>query len=125
MKVKSYKELIVWQKSMTAAKEVYFVVKRLPKEESFALSDQMRRAAVSIPSNIAEGYGRDSDTEFARFLKIAHGSLTELETQLILCTNIGYLSDEDITPVMNILDEIGKMISSLLTKLNTEKNANH
>ena len=106
---------------MTAVQEVYSIVKKLPKEELFALSDQMRRAAVSIPSNIAEGYGRGTDSEFARFLRISHGSLTELETQLILCTRIGYLKEEEITNVMNTLDEIGKMINSLLIKLNTDK----
>ena len=120
MRLKTYRELIVWQKSMDAAKEVYSLVKRLPKEELFALSDQMRRAVVSIPSNIAEGYGRGSDTEFARFLKIALGSLSELETQLILCTYIGYLKEDDIKQVMNILDEIGKMTNSILCKLITE-----
>ena len=119
MRLKSYRELIVWQKSMEAAKEVYSLVKRLPKEEMFALSDQMRRAVVSIPSNIAEGYGRGADTEFARFLKIALGSLSELETQLILCTNIGYLGEDDIQPVMDILDEVGKMTNSILCKLKT------
>ena len=118
MGVKSYKELIVWQKSMTVAQDVYALVKKLPKEELFALSDQIRRAAVSIPSNIAEGSVRGTDTDFARFLRISHGSLSELETQLILCTRIGYLKEEEIIQVMNTIDEIGKMINSLLTKLN-------
>lgn len=121
MRVKNYRELIVWQKSMEAAKEVYSLVNRLPKEEFFSLSDQMRRAVVSIPSNIAEGYGRGSDTEFAHYLRISHGSLSELETQLLLCTTIGYLKEEEIANEMNILDEIGKMIHSLLTKLKTTK----
>ena len=81
---KSYRELIVWQKSMELAEKVYLLVKALPKEETYALSDQMRRAAVSIPSNIAEGHARQSQKEFLQFLCIARGSRAELETQLLL-----------------------------------------
>lgn len=120
MRVKNYRELIVWQKSMAAAKETYSLTDKLPKEEIFSLSNQMRRAAVSIPSNIAEGYGRGSDAEFARYLRISHGSLSELETQLLLCKEIGYLKEYEIEPTLNILQEIGKMINSLLAKTKTE-----
>lgn len=83
-KLKSYKNLVVWQKAMDLVVEVYTLVKKLPKEEKYALSDQMRRSVVSIPSNIAEGYTRNSTTEYLRFLSIANGSRTELETQLII-----------------------------------------
>ena len=114
--VKSYRELIVWQKSIEACRLTYLLVKKLPKEELYALSDQMR-AAISMPSNIAEGQSRNSKNEFIHFLSIARGSKSELETQLLLCKEIGYLSDEEIQPAMTILEEIGKMISSLTRKL--------
>ena len=80
MAVNSCEDLIVWQKAMDLTTEIYRLVKFLPREETYALSDQMRRAAVSIPSNIAEGHGRNSNKEFANFLSIARGSLTELRT---------------------------------------------
>lgn len=115
--VKSYRELIVWQKSIEACRLTYLLVKKLPKEELYALSDQMKRAAISIPSNIAEGQSRNSKNEFIHFLSIARGSKSELETQFLLCKEIGYLSDEEIQPAMTILEEIGKMISSLTRKL--------
>jgi four helix bundle protein len=84
MKVKCYEELIVWQKAMLLAKLVYGIQKQLPKEEVYGLGDQMRRAVVSIPSNIAEGFGRESDKEFKHFLSVARGSLFEVKTQLQL-----------------------------------------
>ena len=83
-----YKDLIVWQKSMDLVDEIYRLVKFLPKEETYALSDQMRRAAVSVPSNIAEGYERKSPKEFANFLSIARASRAELETQICICHTI-------------------------------------
>lgn len=117
MKIQSYKELTVWQKAMDAAVETYKVVKKLPKEETYSISDQMRRAAVSVPSNIAEGQGRISTKEFLHFLAIAKGSICELETQFLLCVKIGYLAQTDIQTAMNLLDEVGKMISVLSKKL--------
>jgi four helix bundle protein len=119
MKVQSYRELIVWQKAMEVAAIVYKLVKRLPKEETYSLSDQMRRAAVSIPGNIAEGQARNSSKEFIQFLAIAKGSKAELETQLLLCVKIGYLDEQDIEEVMNILQEIGKITNTLQQKLTT------
>ncbi len=102
---------------MTAVKLLYSLVKKLPKEEMFALSDQMRRCAVSIPSNIAEGQQRSGDSEFARFIAYAQGSRAELETQLLICVSIGYLSDDDISELMQVLDEINRMLSSLVKTL--------
>ncbi len=101
------------------AKMIYLLIKQLPREELFALSSQMRRAAISIPSNIAEGQARNSTKEFLQFLSIAQGSKAELETQLILCVEINYLSLNDISPIMTLLDEIGKMLSALIAKLST------
>ena len=88
MFAKDHKDLIVWQKSMDLLVEIYHFVKKLPKEETYALSDQMRRAAVSIPSNIAEGRGRSSEKDYLRFLFIARGSQAEIETQLFACVRL-------------------------------------
>lgn len=124
---KSYRELIVWQKSMELAEKVYLLVKALPKEETYALSDQMRRAAVSIPSNIAEGHARQSQKEFLQFLCIARGSRAELETQLLLARRLGYfnkVSSELYETTMSLLDEISKMLFSLTSKFSNDDNAN-
>ena len=115
--MKNYKELLVWQKAMDAAEEVYRLVKLLPREEQFELSSQLRRAAVSIPSNIAEGQARNSTKEFVNFLSIARGSTAELETQLMLCVRLNYLQQTQIDPVFNLCDEISRMLTSLITKL--------
>jgi len=116
----SYRDLIVWKKSMTLTQEIYRLTKLLPKDELFSLTNQMRRAAVSIPSNIAEGQDRNSKKEFLNFLAIARGSRAELETQLQICVRVGYLNDTDITEVMQLLNEVGKMLSSLISKLKTD-----
>ena len=117
MDTKSYRDLLVWQKAMLAAKMVYLLVKQLPQEELFALSNQIRRSAISIPSNIAEGQARNSTREFLQFLSIAKGSKAELETQLILCVEINYLSYNDVYPILVLLEEIGKMLNALIKKL--------
>ena len=113
----SYKDLLVWQKSMELVKEVYRLCKLLPKEETYALSDQMRRAAVSIPSNIAEGKNRNPIKEYKHFLSIAKGSTAELETQLIICNRLNYIGEEETADALRLCDEIGKMLYSLMSKL--------
>ena len=115
--INSYKDLNVWQKSMELARIVYSIVKLLPREELYALSDQMRRAVISIPSNIAEGYYRNSTRDYIRFLSIAKGSLGEIGTQLMLCEDFGYLKNEQITPALRKCDEIGKMLTMLINNL--------
>ena len=120
MDAKSYRDLLVWQKAMLAAKMVYLLIKRLPQEELFALSNQIRRSAISIPSNIAEGQARNSTKEFLQFLSIAKGSKAELETQLILCVEINYLSNNDVYPILALLEEIGKMLNALIKKLSID-----
>lgn len=115
--MESYKNLIVWQKSMNLAEEIYKLVKRLPREEIYALSDQMRRAAVSVPSNIAEGYDRISTKEYLFFLSVSRGSNAELETQLRLCMSFGYLSESEIKPALNLCEEIRKMLNTIIYKL--------
>lgn len=117
MKSSNYKELKVWQKAMDLTVEVYKLVKLLPKEETYALSDQMRRAVVSIPSNIAEGQGRNSDKEFIQFLSIARGSLWELETQIEICLCIGYIDQSLATNIYNLIAEISKMLNALSNSL--------
>ena len=122
-KIKDFKDLIVWQKAMDLVVEVYNLVKKLPKEEQFALSDQMRRAVISIPSNIAEGRGRYSIKEYNHFLSVAKGSNAELETQLLLCVKINYLNNSDIERAFGLIKEVGKMLTSLqksLTISNTQ-----
>ena len=115
--MQSYKEFTVWQKSMDLAVEVYSLIKKLPKEELYGLSSQIRRAVISIPSNIAEGQGRNSTREFVKFLAIARGSQCEVETQLQLCIRLGYLSEEETKVVLGICEEISKMLNALIKKL--------
>ena len=115
-----YKDLIVWQKSMDLVDEIYKLVKFLPKEETYALSDQMKRAAVSIPSNIAEGYERHSTKEYINFLCIARGSRAELETQLYICLRQNYLNQVQAENAFNLCNQIQRIINKLI-KNNTEK----
>ena len=111
--VTTYKDLVLWQKAMELVKEIYLLVKKLPKEEKYALSDQMRRAAVSIPSNIAEGMGRVSGKDQAHFLNIAYGSLMEVYAQLDIAHDLGYVNDERFNQVESDVEEISKMISAM------------
>lgn len=115
MKINSYRDLIVWQKSMELVKITYSIIDALPKEEKYALADQMRRCVISIPSNIAEGYERNSSKEYQHFLSIANGSKAELITQLEICKMLGYANE--VSPVIALCDEIGKMIYSIIKKI--------
>jgi four helix bundle protein len=112
-----YYELVVWQKAIALTKEVYRLVGFLPQSELHALSNQMRRAAVSIPSNIAEGHSRNSTKEYINFLSIARGSKSELETQLIICNELNYISVDECRFAFQLLNEIGSMLYSLMKKL--------
>ena len=118
--IKGFKELIVWQKAMDAAAEVYRLAKCLPREELQSLGNQMRRAAVSVPSNIAEGFGRASKKDYANFLVIARGSLFEIETKLLLCSRVGYLAEAEIRNALSLIAEVGRMINAILPKLRPE-----
>jgi four helix bundle protein len=117
--VKSFNDLVVWQKSMDFVVSVYKLAKILPKDETYALSDQLRRAVVSIPSNIAEGSGRNSTKEYIQFLYIALGSACEVETQIIIAQRIGYIKDtkEDIKNINEIKKMLNGLISSLKRKI--------
>ena len=119
----TYKELIVWQKAMELTTEIYRLTKKLPKDELYALTNQLRRAAVSIPSNIAEGNARFSTKEYLRFLSIARGSTAEVETQILICLKLNYLSQEDIASAVSLLDETGRMLNSMIKKLRDKESA--
>lgn len=115
--VRDYKDLLVWQRAMELAEEVYRLSRKLPREESFALGDQLRRAAVSVPSNIAEGSGRDTRKEYAHFLSIAIGSIRELETQLLIAVRVGHLSTADCRTAFGLLSETSRLLHAIRSKL--------
>ncbi len=117
MSIGSFRELRVWQLGMEVTEQVYRLTAEFPKSEVYGLSSQMRRAAVSIPSNIAEGQGRDSTKEFLHFLAIAFGSICELETQLILANRFSYLSDNDLQIVLSTLTATSKTTRGLQKSL--------
>ena len=112
MKTKSFKDLIVWQKSYKLVLDIYKITKNFPRTEIYGLSQQMRKAAVSIPSNIAEGYGRTHKAEYRQFLSIAYGSLMEVETQHLLAVDLKYMSKCEITE--NLLKEVGAILYTTL-----------
>lgn len=114
---KSYRDLIVWQKAMALTRQVYRLTENLPKREAYGLVDQIRRAAVSVPSNIAEGYGRLSDLQFRHFLGNARGSLYEMQTQVELATDLGYLDNETGRKLMEQGVEVARILNGLLTSL--------
>lgn len=115
---RKYQKLLVWQEAMDLVVGVYRITERLPATERFGLCQQLRRAAASIPSNIAEGAGRHSDKDFIRFLNIANGSLLEVETQLLIALQLQYI--EEINELQNSIDKIFAMLSNLKSKLKTE-----
>ncbi len=113
----SYKDLIVWQKAMDLAEEVYLLCKCFPRDEQFAFTNQLRRAVVSVPSNIAEGKGRNSKAEYLHFLSVANGSLSEVDTQLLLAVRIGYLTQIQVKKALELREEVSRMLAALRTKL--------
>jgi four helix bundle protein len=115
--VNSHKDLMVWQRSMDLVEAVYRVTAKMPVNEQFGLTAQMRRAAVSVPSNIAEGYGRQATGEYRHHLAICRGSLLELETQLLICRRLEYLSVPETELVLDEIVQISKMLGSLISKL--------
>jgi four helix bundle protein len=116
-KPQNYKDLVVWQKGIALAKAVYQLTSRFPSEEKFGLVAQMRRAAVSIPSNIAEGQARHTTGEFIQFISHAEGSTAELETQLILSVEVGFSATGQTTNEFILLDDIRRMLNGLRRKL--------
>ena len=111
--IKSYKDLLIWKKGITIVKLIYQLVKTFPQEEMYALSSQLKRASLSIPSNIAEGYGRNTDKSFSHFLDITRGSLFEIETQLIIAKELGFITNLELfQELLNQIEEESKMINA-------------
>ena len=114
MTIKSYKELFVWQRAIELVKEIYSITKSFPKDELYGLTSQMRRATISIPSNIAEGYQRKNRKEYLQFLRIAYGSAAELETQLIISKEM--YSNISFSKAESLLNEIHRMLNTIIQK---------
>jgi four helix bundle protein len=119
MSIKSYQDLVVWQKSYQLALQIYKITKKFPKEELYGLTSQMRRAEISIPSNIAEGYYRQRKLEYVQFLQFSFASGAELETQLLIAHDLKYISEDEYNEINKFLTEVMKMLNSLIRKLKT------
>lgn len=119
--VHTYEDLDVWHVSMDLAEQIYILTRKLPIEEKFALGDQMRRAVVSIPSNIAEGQSRASTGDYIRFLRFAKGSNAEIHTQLLLGVRLGYFTKEQIEKPVSLCGRIKRMLNSLITVLKSKE----
>ena len=117
MTVRSYQDLKVWQKSVDLAIECYRVAKKFPKSETYGLTSQLQKSAVSVPANIAEGHGREHLGDYLRHLSIAYGSLMELETHLLIANRLSYADSSDIEATLLRAREIGRMLNGLMTRL--------
>jgi four helix bundle protein len=113
----SYRDLLIWQKGMDLCAACYLLTSKLPADERFGLMSQMRRAAVSVPSNIAEGFARETKGVFVNHLRIAQGSLKEIETQLLICQRVGFLQQNDVEPLVAQCEEIGRMLRSFIRSI--------
>jgi four helix bundle protein len=116
-KVRNYRELIVWQKAMDLVEMVYQATKHFPREELYGLTSQVRRSAVSIPSNIAEGQARRSRAEFLNFLSIANGSRAEMETQILLARRLSYVTNDISQQILNQSQEVNRLLNGLMNSL--------
>jgi four helix bundle protein len=115
--VKNFKDLMVWEKSHQLALDIYCMTRQFPQDERFGLTSQIRRAAASIPTNIAEGCGRDGDRELARFMSIAAGSASEVEYQLLLANDLDYIQDELFKKLEMLVNEVKRMLNGFIEKL--------
>ena len=115
--IQSYRDLRVWQRGMGITEMIYRLTRDYPRDELFGLTSQTRRAAVSVPANIAEGYGRGTRQAYASFLRIARGSLKELETHLLIAERIGIVAGDETAPVLSEADEVGRMLGQLIRSL--------
>jgi len=113
----TYRDLIVWQKAMTLVTDVYLVTSGFPKEEMFSITSQIKRSSVSVPSNLAEGFGRHYTREFIRFMQISRGSLYELQTQLEIAGNLNFLDKENLENLLEKSNEIERMLNKLISKI--------
>jgi four helix bundle protein len=116
-KVRSYKDLKVWQRGTDLALDVYALSRKFPKDELYGLTSQVRRAAISIPSNIAEGSERKAHRDFLRFVRIASGSLAEVETQIYMAVRLGYITEEEYQNLQPLMAEIGRMLNGFANNL--------
>jgi four helix bundle protein len=114
---KTYKDLVVWRKAMQLVTDTYKLTEHFPRSEMFGLCSQLRRAVISVPSNIAEGQGRDSVKEFLHHLSISYGSLTEPETQIQIAANLTYIDQNDADGLLQKCDEVGRLLNGLLRSL--------
>jgi len=121
MQIDSYRDLKVWQEGIALAKACYVLTREFPKEEMFGMTSQIRRSATSIPANIAEGYGRENTGSYIQSLRVAQGSLKELETHLILAGEVEISTSESVAPLLTVADQLGRMLRALIRKLQ-EKN---
>jgi four helix bundle protein len=115
--IESYKDMIVWQQAMDLVVAVYATTKQWPKEELFGLTSQARRSATSVPANIAEGFARENRGSYQQFLRIAQGSLKELETHLLIAQRIGVAEHDSVGPVLDRAESVGKLLRLLIRKL--------
>ena len=120
--LKNFKDLNVWQKSYNICIELYKLTRSFPNEEKFGLTSQMRRVAISVPSNIAEGYGRKTIPDYVRCLYIAYGSICELETQTLLSGDLQYLNNEDQVVLLDKIKEVERMLMALIKSLENKNN---
>jgi len=118
--IQSYKDLLIWQKGIALVKLVYEICETLPKEEVYGLQSQMKRAAISIPSNIAEGYGRNYTQNYIQFLRIARGSLLELETQLIISKELKLIGEKLYAKMEGLITEENKMLNAFIRSISKE-----
>lgn len=119
--MRDFRKLEIWKNGIEIVKQIYKLSDKLPLAEKFGLKSQITRAAVSIPSNIAEGCSRNSELEFKRYLEIAMGSLFEVETQLIICRELNFVSEDEIKNVLDLLKKLAKMINSLISIIKKAK----
>jgi len=116
-KIRSYKDLIVWQKAILLVTEIYSISKTFPDSEKFGLTNQLNRAVVSIPSNIAEGWGRETKKNHLQFLRISRGSLMEVETLILISKNLRYINDQTFKIISDAIEEVGKILQGLIKSI--------
>lgn len=115
--VSTYKDLLIWQKGIKIVKEVYLICKDFPKDELYDLTSQVKRSSVSIPSNIAEGWGRNYTKSYVQFLKYSRGSLLELETQIIIAKELGFISTQNFNKIQGLITEESKMLNAFIKSI--------
>ncbi len=121
MNIKNYQDLQVWQKGRALVSIIYKITHDFPKHEQYGITQQIQRAAVSVPANIAEGSSKRSTAEFIRFLNIAYGSLSEVETFLFLSKDLGYIDDDELSYAIDLTSELGRMLNGLINKLEEKR----